>query len=502
MRAERHRADARNAMNDAWEAIPCWIMSTARVSESLPQRLGLFDLVIIDEASQSYIEAIPAIIRGKKILVVGDDEQISPTTFASEADINRYKEKYLKELPKNFQAQLSPGKSLYDFARVVFPSGQVTLREHFRCVSAIIEFSNLLCYDGKIQCLRVPKPSERLDPPLIDVYVKGGFRQDKTNRAEAEAIVQEIEKIAKTPGMEERSIGVISLVGNEQAKIINDELMARLGEEVIWRHDIVCGDAHTLQGNERDIVFLSMIASPDDARAQTNRETKQRFNVAASRARDRMYLYRSVERRDLKDGDLKARLLDYFRAPLLSEEMEYIEQRDLCQSGFERAVFDELIKRGYYATPQVSSSGYRVDIVVEGDNDARLAIECDGDQYHGPEQWTDDFKRQRILERAGWMFWRCWGSSFYRDPQRCFEDLFAKLDSLGIKPRENAVEVRTGRFVEYREVEPFAISSQSQTSIEPVVEVQPDNAPPVKPTEAHFRSDIDTYGMSGESWKR
>jgi len=490
IRAERHRADARTAMNDAWEAIPCWIMSTARVSESLPQRLGLFDLVIIDEASQSYIEAIPAIVRGKKILVVGDDEQISPTTFASEADINRYKEKYLKDLPKNFQAQLSPGKSLYDFARVVFPSGQVTLREHFRCVSAIIEFSNLLCYDGKIQCLRVPKPSERLDPPLIDVYVKGGFRQDKTNRAEAEAIVQEIEKIAKTPGMEERSIGVISLVGNEQAKIINDELMARLGEEFIRRHDIVCGDAHTLQGNERDIVFLSMIATPEDARSQTSRETKQRFNVAASRARDRMYLFRSVERRDLKEGDLKARLLDHFRAPLPSEETECLEQRDLCESGFELAVFDELIKRGYYATPQVSSSGYRIDMVVEGDNDARLAIECDGDQYHGPEQWADDFKRQRILERAGWKFWRCWGSSFYRDPNGCFEDLFAKLDSLGIKPRKPGNEVRSSRFVEYREIDPLAISAQSEPISGESEVVQPESGVPSKATEALFESDV------------
>jgi very-short-patch-repair endonuclease len=478
VRAERHRADARTAMDKAWEAIPCWIMSTARVSESLPSQLGLFDLVIIDEASQSYIEAIPAIVRGKKILVVGDDEQISPTSFAREADIPRYKEKFLKNLPKNFQAQLSPGKSLYDFARVVFPSGQVTLREHFRCVSAIIEFSNLLCYDGKIQCLRVPKPSERLDPPLIDVYVKGGWRDEKVNRAEAEAIVQEIEKITKTPGMEERSIGVISLVGNEQAKVINDQLMKRIGEELIHRHDIVCGDAYTLQGNERDIVFLSMIATPEDARSQTTREIRQRFNVAASRARDRMYLVRSVEREDLNDGDLKARLIDHFRAPLPSEEAESEELRDKCQSGFELAVFDEITRRGYHATPQVSSSGYRIDIVVEGDNDARLAIECDGDQYHGPDQWADDFKRQRILERAGWKFWRCWGSSFYRDPSACFEDLFAKLDELGIKPRQAGAEVSTSRFVEFREVDPFAVSRELEPTSQETPNCEMDNSQP------------------------
>jgi very-short-patch-repair endonuclease len=464
VRADRHRAEARNAMSEAWEAIPCWIMSTARVSESLPARLGLFDLVIIDEASQSYIEALPSLVRGKKILVVGDDEQISPTSFVSETDVSRYKEKYLRDLPKNFQAQLSPGKSLYDFARVVFPTGQVTLKEHFRCVSAIIEFSNLLCYDGKIQCLRVPKPSERLDPPLIDVYVKGAWRTEKTNNAEAEAIVQEIERISKTAGMENRTIGVISLVGNEQAKVINDELMKRLGEELIRRHDIVCGDAYTLQGNERDIVFLSMIVTPENARSETSRQFKQRFNVAASRARDRMYLFRSVRREDLKEGDLKARLLDHFRAPLPGEELEAVELREKCDSGFELAVFDELVKRGYQVTPQVSCSGYRIDMVVEGDNDARLAIECDGDQYHGPERWDEDYKRQRILERAGWKFWRCWGSSFYRDPNRCFEDLFAKLDALGIKARKAGTEAKASRFVEYREVSPFELSEEDETS--------------------------------------
>ncbi len=481
--AERHRTAARNAMNEAWEAIPCWIMSTARVSESVPARMGLFDLVIIDEASQSYLDALPALVRGKKILVVGDDEQISPTAFTSENDINMYRERYLRDLPKNFQSQLAPGKSIYDFARVVFPEGKVTLREHFRCASAIIEFSNLLCYDGRIQCLRVPKPSERLDPPLVDVYVKSGWRQDKVNRAEAKAIVREIETISKTPGMEDRSIGVISLVGSEQAKIINDDLMATLGEEIIRRHDIVCGDAYTLQGNERDIVFLSMITTPEEVRSQTGRETKQRFNVAASRARDRMYLYRSVRREDLKEGDLKARLLDHFQAPMPGEEPEVVELREKCDSSFELAIFDELVKRGYQVTPQVSSSGYRIDIVVEGDNDARLAIECDGDQYHGPSQWEEDYKRQRILERAGWKFWRCWGSSFYRNPDGCLDDLFAKLDSLGIKPIPGGAQAEVSRFVEYREVDPFEVPehSEAQSDEEIPVDVQSQTLEPVTP---------------------
>jgi hypothetical protein len=72
--------------------------------------------------------------------------------------------------------------------------------------------------------------------------------------------------------------------------------------------------------------------------------------------------------------------------------------------------------------------------VVEGSNGRRLAVECDGDQYHGPERWADDMRRQRILERVGWTFWRCWASSFTLDPDGCMADLYAILQRMGIEP--------------------------------------------------------------------
>jgi very-short-patch-repair endonuclease len=93
-----------------------------------------------------------------------------------------------------------------------------------------------------------------------------------------------------------------------------------------------------------------------------------------------------------------------------------------------------LTARGYQVTPQVGSLGYRIDLVVEGTGERRLAVECDGDKYHGPERWADDMRRQRILERVGWRFWRCWASSFTLDPDSCMDDLFATLDAMGIEP--------------------------------------------------------------------
>jgi len=89
-------------------------------------------------------------------------------------------------------------------------------------------------------------------------------------------------------------------------------------------------------------------------------------------------------------------------------------------------------------------------MVVEGDGGPRLAIECDGDRYHGPERWADDMRRQRILERVGWTFWRCFGSDYMIDTEGVFSDLVATLDRHGIKPIGHADEPH--RFTEHRKV--------------------------------------------------
>jgi hypothetical protein len=113
-----------------------------------------------------------------------------------------------------------------------------------------------------------------------------------------------------------RSIAVISLIGGFQAAYIQKLLLDRVGEAAIVRHRIICGDSATLQGNERDIVFLSMVADRRSRHAQTAEQYAQRFNVALSRARDRMILVRSVELDHLNPKDLKARVIQHFRDPM------------------------------------------------------------------------------------------------------------------------------------------------------------------------------------------
>src|SRR5918995_6348634 len=105
-----------------------------------------------------------------------------------------------------------------------------------------------------------------------------------------------------------------------------------------------------------------------------------------------------------------------------------------CESHLERAVLRRLLERGFRVTPQVGAHGYRIDLVVEGGDGRRLAVECDGDRHHGPERWADDMRRQRVLERVGWRFGRVWASSFTLDPDGCMADLFATLERMGIEP--------------------------------------------------------------------
>ena len=202
---------------------------------------------------------------------------------------------------------------------------------------------------------------------------------------------------------------------------------------------IVCGDAYAFQGDERDVMFLSMVAAPNaKIGALAKEEDKRRFNVAASRARDQVWLIHSVRLEDLSETDMRRALLEYYLDPQV-EHLEELEERDWSvvdypfESKFEQDVYLELRRRGFRVAPQVKVAGYRIDLVVEG-ADGRLAVECDGDEWHGPDRWATDMARQRQLERCGWRFVRIRGSEFYRDREAALDRLWKALDSRGIKP--------------------------------------------------------------------
>ncbi len=436
-RAVRLRAEARTAMMAAHSAVPCWIMPHWRVSETLPAQIGCFDLVIIDEASQSDLSALPSLLRGRKMIIVGDDQQVSPElSEVSEERLAILRTRYLADQP--FANQMAPERSIYDLARVAFSHRSVMLREHFRCVRPVIEFARREFYGNDLLPLRVPRPSERLEPALIDCYLPEGIMVGDVNEVEAHAIADEVVRIMADPAMAGRSIGAVSLHGAAQARRILDLLRERVSARDLLDRSFAAGDARTFQGKERDIMLLSMVTDGQWFGRIDDQQSAQVYNVAASRARDRMMLMRSVSAAQLDPYDLRARLIAHFAQPFPQAPVETISLRDACQGPFERTLFDWLAVRGYRVTPKVPAGASVIDLVVEGTGDRRLAIAIDADGAQDLAQWREALAQQRVLERAGWTVWRVFASRLAHEPEHVTADLSCALAALDIEPEARA----------------------------------------------------------------
>jgi very-short-patch-repair endonuclease len=432
------RAEAARKMSECRGAVPVWVMPLSRVVENFDPRMTRFDVVIIDEASQSDVMALVALYLGKTVLVVGDHEQVSPSAVGQDLGvIQNLIFQYLRGIPN---ADLYDGQiSIYDLARQSF-GGTTCLVEHFRCVPEIIQFSNMISYDGRIKPLR-DASRVHLHPHTIAHRVSGSSRDGKLNRQEALATASLLAAAMEQPEYKKNdagqpmSFGVVSLVGDEQAVEIDSIIRAHVSPDRYELHRVLCGNAAQFQGDERDVVFISLVDTAErGALSLRDQELfKQRFNVAASRARDQMWIVHSLSPHDdLKADDLRRQLIEHAEDPArLMRALEEKEKR--TQSNFEREVMKRLIAEGYRVTPHWKIGTFRLDLVVEGGG-KRLAIECDGDRYHPLEKLPEDMDRQSVLERMGWIFTRIRSSEFLRNPTRAMKPVFEKLEVLEIPP--------------------------------------------------------------------
>lgn len=427
--------EARKLMEKCRSAVPVWIMPLARVVENFHPQKGLFDVVIIDEASQCDITGLIALYLGKKVIVVGDHEQVSPEAVGKKVEeAQSLIDTYLQEIPN---AHLYEGKlSIYDLAMQSF-SNPVCLLEHFRCVPEIIQFSNGLSYDWKIKPLR-DSTHNPLPQAVIAYHVRNGSSDSKVNNAEARAVAALVAAAIEQPEYAGQTFGVISLVGDkdEQVGEIEKILRSKLSPVEYTKRQIECGNAPKFQGAERDVMFLSVVDGPDEngpLRMRQDDLFKKRFNVAASRARNQLWVVHSLQPAiDLKPGDLRRRLIEYAQNPIVQLQ-EQAQQLRRAESEFERQVMRRLIDTRFRVTPQWPVGAYRIDMVVSG-NDQRLAVECDGDRWHPLEKIPEDMERQAVLERLGWKFIRIRGSEFFRAPDKAMELVFTRLANLGIEP--------------------------------------------------------------------
>jgi very-short-patch-repair endonuclease len=455
--ASKNLKDAKGALEIGKNAVPVWIMPINTIHQLFPNpTAGMFDVVIFDEASQVDIRGLNVAYIGKKLLVVGDDEQVSPTTFTTQSKVTDLIARYMSDIPNRHQ--FSNTSSLFDVVKIKM-TDIITLTEHFRSVEEIIGFSNALSYNGKLKILRDQLPKYRLDPVLEPVFVENGFEETNAqlNKPEAEAIVNKLKEMLQDEKYKETdeegktrplTFGIISLLGKEQSKQIMKLISENISSKEIEKRKITCGDPYAFQGDERDIIFISMVKAPDlhdvnksiTSYTIAKKEYKQRINVAMSRAKNKMILFHSIPKDKLTNpDDLRKRILDWFYNHKIEERKVGLQRvREEVERGraseFEYNVAEIIINNGYKVIPQYEVAGYRIDLVIQGEK-TKLAVECDGDQYHNRiEKWQEDIERQKTLERSGWKFWRITGSSFYRNKEKGLDSLWKKLKELGIEP--------------------------------------------------------------------
>jgi very-short-patch-repair endonuclease len=440
-RRETLLSEARKLMKRAGEAVPVWVMPISIVAENFDPRTTRFDVVIIDEASQADLNALIPIYLGKQVIVVGDHEQVTPLGVGQgQAMLDNLRKQILEDIPNShlFDSKFS----IYDIARQSFGDG-IRLVEHFRCVPEIIAFSNQLSYDGKIRPLRESNSNE-LAPACVSMKIEG-VREKDVNRAEARRIVDLIKAMIAHPRYLNKTIGVISMIGDAQTMLLQSMILKEVAGTEIEKRRIQAGNSSEFQGDERDVIFMSMVDSPSvegpmrltgDGAFEL---TKKRYNVATSRARDQLFVIHSFDPDlHLKPGDLRLRLLQHIRDPLATLRA-YHTVVGKTESPFERAVLRCLTDAGYCVKTQWEVGYYRIDMVVEGGG-KRLAIECDGDRYHPLEKLAEDIERQTILERLGWQFVRIRGSAFYRDPDDAMLPVFLRLKELEIPPEADMAQ--------------------------------------------------------------
>lgn len=448
-RASAFRKAARENMRKCQSAVPCWIMPIGRAMESLSPRGNKFDIVIIDEASQADLSALAILYLGKKLIVVGDDEQVSPMAVGIRADkATELAQKFIPDIPN--ASLYTQDTSVYDIVGTTFTP--LMLKEHFRCVPEIIGFSNELSYHGVIKPLRAADTSALL-PAVVPYRVRDGKRLDGKknnphNPQEARAIVALLKACLEQEEYAGKTFGLISLLGDEQVRVIQGELRREIAWRDIEERNIICGNSAHFQGDERDVIFLSMVDSGREdggplslLAADSRPAIKKRYNVAASRARDQLWVVYSLDSsNDLKTGDLRKRLIDYALDPHAAiAEGEAIAQR--ADSPFEEKVAKALVARGYHIAQQWEVGAYRIDIVALYKN-KKIAIECDGEKYHsGDEAIRKDMERQTILERLGWRFIRIRGSEYFRYPEETIERVTKELGELGIEPESAEVAI-------------------------------------------------------------
>lgn len=402
------------------EAFPCWCLTTYAVSGSLPMKPGLFDVAIIDEASQCDIAScFPILFRSKKAVIVGDDKQLPHLSFLEKAKEQSFLSQY--NIPDKYQLMWRfRTNSMFDLANY-YSTNPVLLDEHFRSSYPIIQFSNQEFYGNRIRIMT--KDAGTDDVLELHIVPDGKVDSDATrNMPEVEAVLKRVhELILADDGNDDNpvSIGIISPFRG-QVDLISKALRQVLTESTIRKHQIEVGTAHTFQGDERDVMILSWaVAENSFVQSLTFLQKPNLFNVAITRARKKLICFISRDPKGLPPGLLKD-YLEYIQNYLDSAKNDEF-QKNKYKNDFEKDVSQTLIMEGLEVRAGVEAAGVLPDLLVKDpETEIEIVVEIDGVQDSVKEKLPDT-KKQTILERAGYKVTRISYREWEHSSQACVD---------------------------------------------------------------------------------
>jgi hypothetical protein len=447
---------------DISKKLSCWVMKFTDVLNSVGDKPEVFDCIIVDEASQLDFNSLILGYYAKNMIIVGDDKQTSPSslTSANGDDFEAIKNDCLTFLGTN-KIHIKSDNSLFSLAKMTAGRSNLTLIEHFRCVPEIIEFSKKHFYDNSLRPLKQIN-SNRLSPKE-SFFVEDSYKENGVVYKEIDAIKTFLKQILTKKEYSNKTIGVVSLglsKHTEKLKNIKEYLANEFGKEKIDRHKLIIEDSPKFQGDERDVMLISLGVALDSQKLNDNqnatpraiirdnnqiKDEEKKINVALSRAKEQMILFHSIKSEGLRENDFRNEILRFFNeeikplAPFQLPDYDLERNRHNVpapfDSWFEFDITRDLLKEGYsYIHPQYKVKenetfynhklgkdvyvNFKLDLVVYN-NGKMIAVECDGDPFHSiPEDVAYDNERQEFLERVGWKVVRVLYSAYKRDKSK------------------------------------------------------------------------------------
>ena len=432
---------------------PCMLMSPQSVAQYLEAGSNMFDIVVFDEASQIPTwDSVGAIARGKQLVCVGDPKQLPPTNFFNASDSEGVTDDdSIQEMESILDECLGVGMPLS------------RLNWHYRSRNeGLITFSNYQYYENSL--ITFPSPVE-IDNSVEFINSKGIYDSGKsrTNKLEAEMIVEEIATHYKTGLGDKFSLGVITFNSSQQSLIEKLLDAKRLSDRELDMsianansEELFIKNLENVQGDERDYILFS-ITFGKDANGKLsmnfgpmNKEGgHRRLNVAVTRARYKVKIFSSLRPEDIDLSRTKARgaidlktYLDFaLHGPRVLGEQALPTGLE-PESPFEVEVINKLRNHGWQVVPQVGISGYRIDIgIINRHQPGKflLGIECDGATYHSAPSARDrDRLRQLVLEGLGWNIHRIWSTDWWFNPEIPMKSLLNKLEVLDEEAEKNS----------------------------------------------------------------